>query len=180
MNPLTVTRLTRYPDQRGWFCEGWKLTTTDVMLWAQDNFSWSKRGVLRGLHCQILRPQTKLVTVMQGKILDVAVEIATGKVYSFTLAEGDQVLIPNTFLHGFLALEDSLIWYKADSLYDRDSERTVRPYDEDLAIDWAKIDTTISDKDKAGKSWREVRDEYLKASQAMGRSLGIYRVEDCS
>lgn len=138
-----------FEDQRGHFFEAFNeqaFATYGLQYrFIQDNQSFSKYGVIRGLHYQ-LNPyaQTKLVRVLQGSILDVAIDIrkssATfGKVFSIELSEINrkQLLIPRGFAHGFSVLsETATVLYKCDALYYKESEAGIIFNDSYLKIDW--------------------------------------------
>ena len=154
-----------FGDSRGYFMESFslrkfrELTGLDIDF-VQDNESKSSYGVVRGLHFQ--RPphaQSKLVRVVQGRVLDVAVDLREdsptyGKHYAIELS-GDnhlQMFIPKGFAHGFAVLSDEAVFqYKCDEYYAPESEGAVAWDDPDLAIDWMlpKEDIRLSDKDKA-------------------------------
>jgi dTDP-4-dehydrorhamnose 3,5-epimerase len=110
----------------------------------QDNLSRSARGVLRGLHFQNPKPQGKLVTVLQGSVLDVAVDVRLGSptfgkhvVVELNSEERRQLWIPRGFAHGFLVLSESAdFFYKCDELYSPSDELVLRWNDPALAIDW--------------------------------------------
>lgn len=153
-----------WKDNRGYFYESFSARAfTDAGIEAnfvQDNQSFSQKGTLRGLHAQKSPfAQGKLVRVIQGSVLDVAVDArkdsATyGQHFSIELS-GDnhkQLWVPPGFLHGFLTLEDDTIFtYKVTNYYDKDSELGVIWNDEDLNINWSKTitkdDLLLSDKD---------------------------------
>ncbi len=152
-----------FADARGYFFESFNkqvfaaegITTEFV----QDNESRSARGVLRGLHYQ-LNPmaQAKLVRVIEGEVLDVAVDIRKGsptfgKHYSILLSAENkkQLYIPRGFAHGFAVLSDSCIFqYKCDNFYSKESEGGILFSDAELGIDWQlnPADILVSDKDK--------------------------------
>jgi dTDP-4-dehydrorhamnose 3,5-epimerase len=157
-----------FADARGFFLESYneKLMAdcgvTDRFV--QDNQSYSVRNVVRGLHYQISHPQGKLVRVVAGEILDVAVDLrrnsATfGKWYGVALSgDNHQMLwIPPGFAHGFHVLSDGAhVLYKATDFYDPKGERTLAWNDPELKIDWQLNGTPIvSEKDARGKSLRE-------------------------
>lgn len=138
-----------FEDERGFFFESFnksKLSDLGINLsFIQDNQSFSKQGVLRGLHYQ--NPpfaQTKLVRVLHGEILDVAVDLRKdsptfGKSFSIYLTAENrkQLLIPQGFAHGFSVISDSaIVMYKCDNCYDRESEGGIRFDDKTLNIDW--------------------------------------------
>jgi len=153
-----------FRDSRGAFMETYnhrKVAEAGLpTVWLQDNFSRSKKDVLRGIHYQITQPQGKLVRITHGAVLDVAVDLrrssaAFGRHVAVELrAEtGDMLWIPPGFGHGFLALtEDVGFAYKVTDYYSPAAERTVVWNDPELAIAWP-IDADqaiISDKDRAG------------------------------
>jgi dTDP-4-dehydrorhamnose 3,5-epimerase len=133
--------------------------------WAQDNFSLSKKNVLRGIHYQISQPQGKLVRVTHGSVLDVAVDLRRssptfGRHVAIELsAENAEMLwIPEGFGHGFLVLSEAAGFaYKVTDYYSPAAERTIAWNDPDLAIPWpvAPEDAVISEKDRQGLKLRE-------------------------
>ena len=157
-------RAKRFGDHRGWFSETYKsheLTAAGIDIdFVQDNESFSAPlGTLRGLHYQVApHPQDKLVRVISGSILDVAVDIRRnsptfGQYVAVTLTgtDGNQLLVPAGFAHGFCTLEpDVRVAYKVSGQYAPDCERAVRWDDPDLAIDWQVPggEPTLSDKDQ--------------------------------
>ncbi|MEK6782570.1 MAG: dTDP-4-dehydrorhamnose 3,5-epimerase [Bacteroidota bacterium] len=149
-----------YLDNRGWFLEFFKTTfLPDFELinpLVQDNLSFSKRGVVRGLHLQ-LEPftQAKIVSVLQGKVLDVVVDLrkgstSFGKVYSCILdsEKHNLLVIPEGFAHGFSALADSLFFYKCSNLYNPKFETGIVWNDPQLKIDWKIENPILSEKDQ--------------------------------
>lgn len=161
-----------WKDNRGYFYESFsaKAFANEGIEadFVQDNQSFSQKGTLRGLHAQKAPfAQGKLVRVIQGKVLDVAVDVrkdsATyGQHYSVELSGENhkQLWVPPGFLHGFLTLEDNTIFtYKVTNYYDKDSEVGVMWNDTDLAIDWsatiAKEDLLLSDKDLVLSSFKD-------------------------
>lgn len=154
----------RHVDDRGWFSETFhalRLRELGITChFVQDNQSSSKRiGTLRGLHFQ-LPPvaQAKLVSVLRGRILDVAVDIRRGSptygkhvVAELSAENGHQFFVPIGFAHGFLTLEeDVLVMYKASDYYAPAQDSGIRWNDPDIAIAWprAESDFVISDKDQ--------------------------------
>ena len=138
-----------YKDDRGWFFESYNEQTFQRQgidhRFVQDNQSFSYYGVIRGLHYQ-LDPyaQTKLVRVLEGKVLDVAVDMRIGspcfgKCFAIELSADNklQLLIPRGFAHGFSVLSQSAqLAYKCDNLYSKESEGGIRYDDPQLNIDW--------------------------------------------
>jgi len=150
-------------DDRGYFIETFRQDKLEEFLgfkinFIQDNESKSNKGVLRGLHYQ-LHPaaQTKLVRVIQGSVLDIAVDVREGSpsfgqsvVIELNSENKRQLLIPRGFAHGFLVLEDETTFaYKVDNYYSPENDRGMAFDDPALNIDW-KFDRTeliLSDKD---------------------------------
>lgn len=152
-----------FGDSRGYFFESFsdkefKEKVCDTTF-VQDNESYSTKGVIRGLHYQIgEHAQAKLVRVVKGKVIDVAVDIRRGSPtfgqhVAVELSENNhrQLFIPRGFAHGFSVLSDDAIFqYKCDNLYCKDSERGIVWNDSLLAIDWKlgdDITPIISEKD---------------------------------
>jgi dTDP-4-dehydrorhamnose 3,5-epimerase len=138
-----------FNDARGYFMEAWKQTEFNEYIgkvdFIQDNESKSSFGVLRGLHYQKGDlSQAKLVRVIKGKVLDVAVDIRKssptfGKHVMVELSEDNkrQFFIPRGFAHGFLVLsEEAIFTYKVDNPYAPQAETGIRWNDPDLAIEW--------------------------------------------
>ena len=151
-----------FTDSRGFFYESYNESTLRVnginIDFVQDNQSYSTYGVLRGLHYQ-LHPyaQTKLVRVIRGRVLDVAVDLRKssptfGKHFSIELNADNklQLLIPQGFAHGFVVLsEEADFLYKCDQYYNKASEGGILFNDPELNIDWKipSSDIILSDKD---------------------------------
>lgn len=151
-----------FHDDRGYFFEAWKQAEFEAHVgkvnFIQDNESKSTYGVLRGLHYQKGESaQAKLVRVIKGKVLDVAVDIRKssptfGQHVAVELSDENkrQFFIPRGFAHGFLVLSDEAIFtYKVDNVYDPKSEASIRWNDEKLGIDWQinATDVITSEKD---------------------------------
>ncbi len=153
-----------FGDERGYFMETFRADRLEEFLrykinFCQDNESKSNYGVLRGLHYQ-LPPfaQTKLVRVIIGRVLDVAVDIRKGsptfgKYTAVELSENNkkQMLIPRGFAHGFAVLSDEAIFtYKVDNYYSPECDRNIRFDDPDININWnfPKEEILVSQKDK--------------------------------
>ena len=129
-----------HADPRGHFLETWHDKRYDFAgPFVQDNLSYSRRHVLRGLHRQWPSGQGKLVYVPQGEVFDVVVDLKTKQWIGHTLSaqNGHQLWIPPGFAHGFLVTGDgALLAYKCTAPYAPEHERTVRWDDPALAIDW--------------------------------------------
>ncbi len=161
-------------DERGYFVETFRADKLEEFLgyklnFCQDNESKSSRGVLRGLHYQLPpHAQTKLVRVIQGKVLDVAVDIrrnsATfGQYVAVELSAENkkQILVPRGFAHGFVVLEDDTIFaYKVDNYYSPECDRGIAFDDENLNIDWIlkKEELKLSEKDTKQPKLNETKD----------------------
>ncbi|MDR2283070.1 MAG: dTDP-4-dehydrorhamnose 3,5-epimerase [Sphingobacterium sp.] len=162
----------KYGDSRGYFMESFNEKTFNEVTgtnthFVQDNQSYSTRGVLRGLHAQGGEyAQAKLVRVLEGEVIDVAVDVRPGSatfgeyVAVRLSAENNlQLFVPRGFLHGFVVLsETATFFYKCDNFYNKESECGVHPLDTDLAIDWQipVEEMLLSDKDKEAPSFKEV------------------------
>ena len=152
-----------FGDHRGYFMESFKEDTLTEFLgykihFCQDNESASTKGVLRGLHYQMgTFAQTKLVRVIQGTVIDVAVDIRKGSptfgqhvAVELSADNKKQLLVPKGFAHGFVVLSDTAIFsYKVDALYSFENERGLAFDDPALNIDWGleKSALILSDKD---------------------------------
>lgn len=168
---VVIIEPTVYGDERGYLFESFSLRefTENVGCadFVQENESYSKYGVVRGLHFQ--KPpyaQAKLVRVVKGRVLDVAVDIRQGsKTYgkhvAVELSEDNhrQIYIPRGFAHGFAVLSrDAIFQYKCDNYYSPQSEGGIAWNDEQIGIDWLlpAEDITLSAKDKANKKLSEL------------------------
>ena len=161
---VVICEPTVHGDDRGYFVETFRQDKLDEFLgfkinFIQDNESKSSRGVLRGLHYQLApMAQTKLVRVIQGKVLDVAVDIRKGnptfgKHVAVELNSDNkrQMLVPRGFAHAFVVLEDNTVFaYKVDNYYSPENARGIAFDDESLGIDWivTKDELNLSAKDK--------------------------------
>lgn len=158
-----------YRDDRGAFTETFNLRQmAEAGLpsnWVQDNFSLSKKNVLRGIHYQIAQPQGKLVRVTHGAVLDVAIDLrrsspAFGQNLPLELSgeNGRMLWIPPGFGHAFLVLSDVAGFaYKVTDYYSPAGERTIVWNDPELAIPWpiAAADAIVSEKDRKGAQLRD-------------------------
>ena len=153
-----------YGDARGFFTElyQWDRYSANgiAQCFVQDNLSRSAHGVLRGLHFQNPRPQGKLVTVLRGSVLDVAVDVRTGSpafgrhvAVELNDVNRRQLWIPRGLAHGFIVCsENADFFYKCDELYSPSDEKVLRWNDPELAIDWGNPAPTISAHDLAGQT----------------------------
>jgi dTDP-4-dehydrorhamnose 3,5-epimerase len=165
--PLLITPRI-FKDDRGCFMETFQAERYAEHIperFVQDNVSKSKKGVLRGLHFQSHpHAQGKLVQVMKGKVLDVAVDIRTssptyGQHILVELSDEtmQQFYIPPGFAHGFLALEEETVFaYKCTALYAPTHEETLLWNDEDINIQWPDIAMIINQKDLQGTAFKDL------------------------
>ncbi len=157
-------------DERGYFVETFRADKLSEFLgyeidFCQDNESKSSRGVLRGLHYQ-LHPaaQTKLVRVIQGRVLDVAVDIRKNSptfgqhvAVELSAENKKQLLVPRGFAHGFVVLEDDTIFaYKVDNYYSPENDRGIAFNDESLNVNW------ILNRDELNLSIKDTKQPLLK------------------
>lgn len=164
-----------FEDERGYFFESYQQNKINDLLglnvrFLQDNESFSKKNVLRGLHFQAPPfEQGKLVRVIKGAVLDVAVDIRKnsmtyGKYVKVELTEANKLMfwIPPGFAHGFLTLEDDTIFsYKCTNVYDQKSEGGLNWNDQDLNIDWGIVSEPIlSEKDKVEVPFKEFKSPF--------------------
>lgn len=162
-----------YRDDRGFFLETFRqehLDSRDIDIhFVQDNLSKSQEGTVRGLHYQIEQQQDKLIMVMRGTILDVAVDLRrnspTFGQYTARKLSADnkhQMFIPKGFAHGFSVLSDNaLVYYKCSDYYYPEGERGLRWNDPDLGIDWKVDNPIISEKDQHQPRLKEIPNEDL-------------------
>jgi len=161
-------RLKVFFDDRGFFRETFRDAFYQQMgiteSFAQDNHSFSKKGTVRGMHFQRSPGQAKLVTVMEGEIFDVVVDIRPesptfGKwegVY-LNAADGDQIYVPVGFAHGFCVLsEQAHVCYKVSTVYDSLEEFGFRYDDPEVGIVWPIDEPLLSDRDRMSPLMREV------------------------
>jgi len=161
-------------DERGYFVETFRADKLEEFLgykinFCQDNESKSSRGVLRGLHYQLApAAQTKLVRVISGRVLDVAVDIRKGSptfgkhvAVELTSENKRQLLVPRGFAHGFVVLEDDTVFaYKVDNYYSPENDRGILFSDDALGIDWqvAHDELNLSAKDKVQPKLADTQD----------------------
>ena len=159
---LVVIEPKVFGDERGYFYEAYnKNTFHELGLdydFVQDNQSFSRKGVLRGLHFQKQFPQAKLVRVIEGEVFDVAVDLRKdsptfGKWYGVTLSGENKkmFMIPRGFAHGFLVLSETAVFsYKCDDFYHPNDEGGIIYNDPDIGIEWPEVgcELVLSEKDK--------------------------------
>jgi len=170
---VLVIQPKKFGDPRGFFVETWQQQRYAAagmpVNMVQDNLSSSTRGVLRGLHYQFPQPQAKLVYVIAGEILDIAVDVRKGsptfgrsvavKLSSETM---QQIFIPEGFAHGFCVTSPTaVVAYKCSSPYAPQYDRGVRWNDDRLGIDWPISEPSLSEKDSQLPRLAEIAEEYL-------------------
>lgn len=162
-----------FEDPRGYFFESFsknKYNEIGIDLeFVQDNVSKSSKNTIRGLHYQVGEfAQGKLCSVLQGSVIDVAVDIrfgspTFGKYFSIELSDKNknQIWIPPGFAHGFVVTSDNTIFtYKCTSLYNKESERTILYNDADLNIDWQIDNPIVSEKDLKGIPFKNIEKDF--------------------
>ena len=164
-----------FGDARGFFTEtfhaGRYAAAGIAKPFVQDNYSFSRRGILRGLHFQLRQPQGKLVFVARGEIFDVAVDIRrssptfgrwVGRVLSGE--NHHQMYVPEGFAHGFCVLSDEVeVMYKCTALYDARDDRGIRWNDPALKIAWPVTQPQLSGKDERLPHLHELGPDQLPA-----------------
>jgi dTDP-4-dehydrorhamnose 3,5-epimerase len=176
ISDVIICEPTVHGDERGYFVETFRADKLEEFLgykinFCQDNESKSSRGVLRGLHYQLApAAQTKLVRVIQGRVLDVAVDIRKGSptfgkhvAVELSAENKRQLLVPRGFAHGFVVLEDDTVFaYKVDNYYSPENDRGILFGDEALNIDWQvpHDELNLSAKDKIQPKLAETQDVF--------------------
>jgi dTDP-4-dehydrorhamnose 3,5-epimerase len=162
-----------FGDERGFFMETWHVERyREAGLpsrFVQDNLSFSRRSVLRGLHFQNPDQQGKLVYVLQGEVYDVAVDIRVGSPtfgewVAATLSSENkrQLYIPEGFAHGFLVTSDAALFaYKCTAKYNAKAEASVLWNDLEIGIEWPDVAPVVSEKDRAAPTLGEMPVERL-------------------
>lgn len=157
-----------FGDSRGWFFEAYRSSyaAQGVDPMVQSNVSHSSLGVLRGLHFQLQQPQAKLVTVLRGQVLDVAVDLRPGSatfgqsvVQKLDGQEKLQLYIPKGFAHGFQVLSEGVDFiYQCSDYYHPESEVTLLWNDPALALPWNNSQPTLSAKDQQGRTLAQLQE----------------------
>lgn len=167
-------------DARGFFYESFhagKFAERGLDLrFVQSNVSRSARGVLRGLHYQWPNPQGKLVSVLEGEVYDVAVDIRVGSPtfgqWAAAVLSADNkrhFWVPEGFAHGFAVLsEHATFAYQCTALYDRDADAAIRWNDAAIGVDWPIAEPTLSDKDAKAPFLADVARERLPTYPMIG------------
>tara|TARA_Y100000992_G_C21100631_1_gene412427 strand:- start:37 stop:546 length:510 start_codon:yes stop_codon:yes gene_type:complete len=152
----------KYLDKRGFFQEIYLLKEFNIKI-IFSAIAYSKKRVIRGLHFQTVKKQTKVINVVKGEILDVVVNLNKksnnfGKVYKYLLKDGDSLIVPNNFAHGYECLsKDCLILYHLDNYRSIKGENGISYKDKDLNIRWVTKRPIISKRDKLIKSFSEFK-----------------------
>ncbi len=148
-----------FGDSRGFFLETYRQSVYREAgigeLFVQDNRSRSRKGVLRGLHYQLVQPQGKLVEVIRGQVFDVAVDIRRGSPtfghWTGVILDDQrhhQLYVPAGFAHGFLVMSEYVdLFYKCTDYYHPQSEQGIAWNDPDIGIEWPAAEVILSDKD---------------------------------
>ncbi len=162
-----------FGDSRGFFYETWNADRFGEhglpARFVQSNISSSSKGVLRGLHYQWPRPQGKLVSVLQGEVYDVAVDIRRGSPtfgqWAATILSAEnrrQFWIPEGFAHGFAVLSDTALFnYLCTDVYVKEADAGIRWNDADIAVDWPVAAPTLSAKDERAPFLRDIPEERI-------------------
>lgn len=162
-----------FPDERGYFLETWnRQRYADAGIdtdFVQDNLSFSRRGVLRGLHYQNPGAQGKLVSVAQGEVFDVAVDLRTdsptfGEWVGVTLSHENQrrLWVPAGFAHGFVVTSETAVFaYKCTHYYAPQHERSLLWNDPEIGIEWPVENPVVNAKDAEAPTLRETDPEVL-------------------
>ncbi len=163
-----------FADNRGFFYESFNSEKYKIITkkytFVQDNVSKSKYGTIRGIHYQTgEHAQGKLVSVMVGKVLDVAVDIrfgspTFGKYFAIELSDENkkQFWIPPGFAHGFSVLSDEVLFtYKCTANYNKESERSIIYNDAELNIDWKVHNPVVSEKDMLANKFSEIEEDFV-------------------
>ena len=168
---LILVEYTRFPDERGFFAELYKRTdflANDIPFdFVQVNLSYSRRGVVRGLHYQ-LKPmeQGKLVYVISGKVYDVAVDIRKGSPWfgrhiGVFLEPGNALWIPPGFAHGFQAVEDTYLLYLVTKEYSPQHERCLKWDDPEIGVEWpVREGAILSERDRKCPPLKEAESNF--------------------
>ena len=156
---LKIIKTKLFFDNRGFFKEIFKNNLIKKNF-KFDVMSMSKKNVIRGLHIQTKKPQAKVITVVSGKIMDVAVDLRKnsktfGKYYSLIISDKSEYsfYVPEGFAHGFLCLSDKcIVHYKCSEYRHKESETTLNWRDKTIKIKWPIKKPILSKKDKIGKN----------------------------
>ena len=164
-----------FGDERGFFMETWQhqryieAGIGTVKNFVQDNLSYSTKDVLRGLHYQYENTQAKLVYVLQGSVLDVAVDIRQGSAnfgqwVSVELSSENkrQLYVPEGFAHGFLVTSETVLFsYKCTDIYNPNAEISIQWDDPKIGVEWSTKSPNLSDKDLNAQALSEIDKKLL-------------------
>ncbi|MEA5420861.1 dTDP-4-dehydrorhamnose 3,5-epimerase [Spirulina sp. CCNP1310] len=162
-----------YYDNRGFFVETFQCDRYAAHgigpQFVQDNLSYSRRGILRGLHLQYPHPQGKLVSVLQGEVFDVAVDIRVGSPNfgqwvgeTLSAKNKRQLWIPEGFAHGFCVMSDAaLLTYKCTNFYHKETDMNLRWDDPDIGIAWPISNPELSNKDAQAPYLADIKSAQL-------------------
>lgn len=171
-----------FHDHRGFFLETYHqrkyLEAGITAVFVQDNLSHSRAETLRGLHYQLRRPQAKLISVLQGEIFDVAVDIRRGSPtfgqwvgVRLSAESRRQMFIPEGFAHGFCVLSETAdVLYKCSDFYDPTDEYGILWSDPTIAIEWPVTKPILSDKDRGYPTLGEIPPDHLPTLTLTGIS----------
>lgn len=177
INDVLIIEPKSFPDERGFFRETYhreKYCSLGIeKVFVQDNHSFSKHGVIRGLHYQLQKPQAKLIYVISGEILDVAVDIRKssptfGKHVSVILSTDNcrQLYIPEGFAHGFSVLSESAnVIYKCSDVYNPGDDLGILWSDREIGIDWKIENPIVSEKDRQNPLLKDMPKDKLPVFQ---------------
>ena len=177
LNGVVIIEPRVHGDERGFFQESWKASSYGEhglpTTFRQANVSRSSRGVLRGLHYQTRQPQGKLVSVMEGRIFDVAVDIRSGSPsfgqwagVELSAQNHRQLYIPEGFAHGFIVLSESALFhYHCTTEYAAQFDAAIAWNDPDIAVKWPIEPLAVSERDRQAPLLRDVRAENLPTIQ---------------
>jgi len=157
-----------FGDARGFFMESWNAARYEEHgipnHFVQDNLSYSACGVLRGLHFQNPNPQGKLVSVLEGEVFDVAVDIRVGSPtfgvwtgVTLSAENKHQFYVPPDFAHGFIVTSEAALFsYKCTDYYNPQADGSILWNDPEIGVEWPVEDPTLSEKDRAAPSLSEI------------------------
>ena len=168
---VKLIKLNKFDDNRGWFMQSYDEKVQNLLKinFVQENISFSRFGVARGLHYQWEKPMGKLIQCVNGKIIDIVVDIrknskTLGQVEFFTLDSPEHLIwIPNGYAHGFISLHNNtIVKYMCDNYYNKQNENAINLLDDTIKIkEKLKLNVdnlVLSDKDNNAQSF----EEYLK------------------
>ena len=156
----------KFFDKRGFFQEVYLLKELGIKI-VFSALAYSKKNVIRGLHFQTSNKKNKIINVINGKILDVEINLNKksknfGKVYRFKLKEGDILVVPNNFAHGYECLsKDCTVLYYLDNYRNQKAENGIMYNDKELKIKWISKNPILSERDKRGLSFNEFKKKII-------------------